>query len=100
MHSKITRLTAPQEKMDNPQRPSCGNLQHSKRLMVAHFAALPPAECASIGGTDDYILGPKHCQIIQQLSPKTPHISVPRLGHMINIEMPAAFEANFPGASQ
>jgi len=62
-----------------------------------HFSNLQHSECTIIGGADDAILGPKHCQIIKQLSPSTPHMSVPGLGHMINIEMPAAFESKFSG---
>jgi len=56
-----------------------------------YFSQIPAEDSEILGGGDDRILGPRHDAILKRLTPETRHDILRGIGHMINIELPAAF---------
>lgn len=57
-----------------------------------HFGALDGARSWFIGGGADEVLGPRHNADLKRLAPGANHQEWAGVGHMINLERPAAFD--------
>ena len=60
-----------------------------------YFPLIDPSEASFTGGSNDEILGPLHNMALAKLSPDARHQEIQGLGHMINIELPQAFDKEF-----
>jgi pimeloyl-ACP methyl ester carboxylesterase len=57
----------------------------------ASFGRLDPAEATFVTGDEDLVLGPPHGRLLRELLPRAKHLTLPRVGHMINIERSEIF---------
>lgn len=56
-----------------------------------HFQAFEPNEVTIVTGEADRLLGADHGTEMRRLAPLARHVALPGIGHMINLEDPAAF---------
>ncbi len=59
---------------------------------TSYFSQIDPEEAEFIGGSEDYVLGPRHNVKLKELAPGAYHKEVLGLGHMVNLEMPGFFQ--------